>query len=101
LHTDDDEKFEDTKWVIRSRKSKKGRRTNSDLQSITQKTKDSNTKKPRVASVVLLLALAIRCWLKVDYCFPKISHNGLVYYIMCEAIDGFDYNNAIHMTTSV
>ena len=49
-----DEKFEDTKWVIRSRNSKKDRynigqekkdkRTNNDLQNTTQKTKDQVTR---------------------------------------------------------
>jgi len=38
------EKFQDTKGVIRSSKSKKDRRTNNDLQSITQKSKDRATR---------------------------------------------------------
>jgi hypothetical protein len=48
------EKFEDTKWVIRRRKTKKDRqhngqkkkikRTNNNLQYITQKTKDRATR---------------------------------------------------------
>jgi hypothetical protein len=49
--------FEDTKWVIRSRKSKrdnhhkydqqkKDERTNNDLQNITQKSKDRATLTP-------------------------------------------------------
>ena len=49
---DTEEKFEDAKGVIRSRKSKcrqyndqkkKYKRTNNDLQNITQKTKDQTT----------------------------------------------------------
>ena len=48
-------KFEDSKWVIRSRKSKKdrqyndhakGQRTNKDQQNIAQKTKDRATRTP-------------------------------------------------------
>ena len=52
-----EEEFEDTKWVIRVRKSKKERhyngqkkkdkRTNNDLQNITHKTKDRVTRTPR------------------------------------------------------
>ena len=51
------EKFEDAKWVIRSRKLKKDRkhkvrkerynRTNNDVQNITQKTKDRTTRTPQ------------------------------------------------------
>jgi hypothetical protein len=49
------EEFEDTKGVIRMRKSKdiqcndqkkKDKRTNNDLQNITQKTKDRETQTP-------------------------------------------------------
>ena len=49
------EKFEDTKWVIRNRKSrnsqyidqqKRDKRANNDLQNITQKTKDRVTRTP-------------------------------------------------------
>jgi tRNA A-37 threonylcarbamoyl transferase component Bud32 len=52
------EEFEDTKLVIRFRKSKKNRqhndqtknekRTNNDLQNITQKTKDLATRTPQI-----------------------------------------------------
>ena len=41
------EQFEDTKGIIRNRKSKKNeRRTNNDLQNITQKTKARATRTP-------------------------------------------------------
>ena len=49
------EEFEDTKWVIRIRKSKKDgyhkkdKRTNNDLQNITHKTKDRVTQTPLIS----------------------------------------------------
>jgi hypothetical protein len=41
------EDFEDTKGVIRIRKSKKDKRTNNDLQNTTQKTNDRATGTPQ------------------------------------------------------
>ena len=40
--------FEDTKGVIRIRKSKRDKRTNDDQQNITQKTKDRVTRTPSI-----------------------------------------------------
>jgi len=61
------ERFEDTKGVIRSRKSKKNRRykdqkkmdnsTNNDLQNITQKTKDQVTQTPLTNSKQFLIRM--------------------------------------------
>ena len=58
------EKFEDTKGEIRTRKlkdihngqKKKDRRTNNDLQNITQKTKD------RVTQTTLIIGSELRCF---------------------------------------
>jgi hypothetical protein len=46
------EDFEDTKGVIRIRKSKKDKRTNNDLQNTTQKTNDRATRTPQKPGMI-------------------------------------------------
>jgi hypothetical protein len=46
------EDFEDTKGVIRIRKSKKDKRTNNDLQNTTQKTNDLGTRTPQKPGII-------------------------------------------------
>jgi hypothetical protein len=49
------------------------------------------------------MALTIRFWLKVDYCFTIMSYDGLIYYLIFKwwlrPLVLLDKTNIIHMTT--